>query len=152
MEVLSSMFVLGVIAAPNTPANQTDSKMHPLVAHLETLFAALGARRNFLNFIEMSTRHVTHNYLALRCRLKSFSHCENRYYRVHVQLASTHALITINHYYRGRLSVALAPGMRQAGFLELHLMRAALSSRFQFIVSATHQCCVIYGNSYACPD
>jgi len=55
MEVLGSVFIFRRIATTNVPAAQTQAKVHPPVAHLQTLFTTLGMGFNVLDLIEMRT-------------------------------------------------------------------------------------------------
>jgi hypothetical protein len=47
VEVLCGVLVLGRIAAADMSAGKTDAQMNPLVAGLQTFFAAVGAGRDF---------------------------------------------------------------------------------------------------------
>src|ERR1700730_3886772 len=55
VEVFRSMFILGRIATPDVPTAQTQAKVHPRIAHLQTLFTAMGVRLDVLDLIEMRT-------------------------------------------------------------------------------------------------
>ena len=55
MEVLGSMLIFGRIATTDVPATQTQAKVHPPVAHLQTLFTTSGMRFDVLDLIEMRT-------------------------------------------------------------------------------------------------
>ncbi len=55
VKVLRSVFILGRIATTNVPAAQAQAKVHPPIAHLQTLFTAAGMRFHILNLIEMRT-------------------------------------------------------------------------------------------------
>jgi hypothetical protein len=51
MEMFGSVFVFGGIAATDVSARQTEPKMHPGVAHFQALLAALGVRKDGLDFL-----------------------------------------------------------------------------------------------------
>jgi hypothetical protein len=55
MEVLGSMLIFGRIATADVPATQAQAKVHPPVAHLQTLFTTSGMRFDVLDLIEMRT-------------------------------------------------------------------------------------------------
>ena len=55
MEVLGSVLIFRRIATSNVPAAQAQAKVHPPVAHLQTLFTTPGMRFDVLDLIEMST-------------------------------------------------------------------------------------------------
>jgi hypothetical protein len=55
MEVLGSVFIFRRITTTNVPAAQTQAKVHPPVAHLQTLFTTPGMRFDVLDLVEMST-------------------------------------------------------------------------------------------------
>ena len=56
------VFVFRGVAAADVAAAQTQAQVHPTVAHLQTLFAALGLRLDGLDLIEVRTI-FGHNYL-----------------------------------------------------------------------------------------
>ena len=49
VEVLGGVLVFGGVAAADVAALHAQAEMHPGVAHLQALFAALGLRRHFVN-------------------------------------------------------------------------------------------------------
>jgi hypothetical protein len=53
MKMFCGVFVLGGIAATHMPAAQAQAKMHPTIAHLQALFAALGLGLHALDLIEV---------------------------------------------------------------------------------------------------
>jgi hypothetical protein len=53
MEVLRGVLVLGGVATANVPAAQAQAKVHPPVAHLQTLFTTSGMRFDVLHLVEM---------------------------------------------------------------------------------------------------
>lgn len=55
MEVLGRVSIFRRITATNVPAAQAQAKVHPPVAHLQTLFTTSGMRFDGLHLIEMST-------------------------------------------------------------------------------------------------
>jgi hypothetical protein len=55
MEVFGGVFVLGRIAAPDVPATKAQTQVDPGVAHLETLFAAMGVGFHIANLIGVGT-------------------------------------------------------------------------------------------------
>src|SRR5712671_4840237 len=58
--------VLGRVAAADMSAGKTQTQMNPAVSHFETLFAALSAGGNFVNFTEVCAgccRHRTNSWL-----------------------------------------------------------------------------------------
>ena len=55
MEVLGSVFIFRRIATTDVPTAQAEAKVHPPVAHLQTLFTTSRMRFDVLDLIEMST-------------------------------------------------------------------------------------------------
>ena len=55
-KMLRGVLVLGGIAAAHMAAAQTETKMHPTVACLQTLLTTLRVRRDGSNLIKMRTR------------------------------------------------------------------------------------------------
>jgi hypothetical protein len=53
VEVLGGVFVFRRVAATNMAALQAQPQVHPAVTHLQTLFAALGVRRDLFDLVEM---------------------------------------------------------------------------------------------------
>jgi hypothetical protein len=53
VEVLGGVFVFRRVAATDMAALQAQPQVHPAVTHLQTLFAALGVRRDLLDLVEM---------------------------------------------------------------------------------------------------
>jgi hypothetical protein len=53
MKVLGGVLVLGRIAAANVAALHAKAKVNPSVTHFQTLFAAGGVRRDFMDLREM---------------------------------------------------------------------------------------------------
>src|SRR5690242_11745154 len=53
VKMLGGVFVLRGVAAADVAASQTQAQMHPTVAHLEALFAALGFRLDALDLIDV---------------------------------------------------------------------------------------------------
>jgi hypothetical protein len=51
--VLARVFILRRIAAAYMPAGQTHSQMNPVIADLQTLFAAIRSRRDIARLINM---------------------------------------------------------------------------------------------------
>jgi hypothetical protein len=60
VKVFRGMFILGRIATTDVPATQAQTKMHPLIAHLQAFFATTGMRFDVLYLIEM--RALSHRY------------------------------------------------------------------------------------------
>ena len=53
MEMLGGVLVFGGIAAADVAALHAQPEMHPGVTHFQTLFAALGVWRHFVNVAQM---------------------------------------------------------------------------------------------------
>jgi hypothetical protein len=49
VKMLRCVLVLGGVAAADVPALHAQAKVHPGIAHLQALFAALGVRCHFVN-------------------------------------------------------------------------------------------------------
>src|SRR5262252_3723871 len=61
VEVLSNMLVLRVVAAADVAADHAQAQMHPSVADLEAVLAAVRAWRHRANLVEMRTGLKHHN-------------------------------------------------------------------------------------------
>ncbi len=53
VEVPGGVPVLRLVTAPDVAADQADTQVHPRIAHLEALLAALGAGCNLLDLLQM---------------------------------------------------------------------------------------------------
>jgi hypothetical protein len=53
MKMFCRMFIWRIIAAPDVTALHAEAKVKPGIAHSQTIFAALRARRNFVYQIQM---------------------------------------------------------------------------------------------------
>jgi hypothetical protein len=65
--VFGGMFIFRTVAAADMPADQTDTQVHPPVAHLKTLFTAFGAWCNLLNLVKVSTIGLLAHSFSSRC-------------------------------------------------------------------------------------
>jgi hypothetical protein len=57
MEMLRRVFVLRGIAATHMAANHAHPQVNPRVMHFQTLFAAVCARLNIFDLVDMITGH-----------------------------------------------------------------------------------------------
>jgi len=55
VKMLGRVFVFRAVAAADVPAREAQSQVNPIVATLQTLFAAIGMGCNRLDLIKMST-------------------------------------------------------------------------------------------------
>jgi hypothetical protein len=55
MKMLSSVCILRGIAAANMPANKTLAQVYPGISNFQAILAAVSARRNFSNLVEVCT-------------------------------------------------------------------------------------------------
>jgi len=62
VEMFCGMFIFRGIAAAHMSAGQAEAQVHPTVANLYTLFAALGLWLHAANLIEMGTL-IGHGFL-----------------------------------------------------------------------------------------
>jgi len=60
MKVFCRVPVLRIVAAPDVPANQTFAQVHPAIAHLEALLAAIARRANVANLLKVRTSLYLH--------------------------------------------------------------------------------------------
>ena len=69
VKMLCGVFVFGGVAAAYVAAPQTKAQVHPVVAHLQALFAALGLWFHAFNLIKVRTIvghiHLPRNYRAV---------------------------------------------------------------------------------------
>ena len=64
VEVFRGVLVFRRVAAADMAAGHAEPQVNPSVADFQTVFTAVGARRDFANLIEMSAVHSFSNYLS----------------------------------------------------------------------------------------
>jgi hypothetical protein len=55
VEMLCSMLVLGIVAAADMTADETDTQMHPGITYFQALLATIRARCDLSDLVEMTT-------------------------------------------------------------------------------------------------
>ena len=62
VEMPGGMFILRIVTAADMSTDQTDTQMHPGVTHFQALLAAIGARCDLSDLVEVTTL-VCHRFL-----------------------------------------------------------------------------------------